>query len=78
MYKILFVDDERSVLEYLPFAIDWKELGITQMYTAASAKEALCIVKKEMPDIAWMWRCQRWMVWSFAGRRRRYIRRLNL
>lgn len=52
MYKILFVDDERSVLEYLPFAIDWKEFEITQMYTEASAKEALSIVRKEIPDIA--------------------------
>ena len=51
MYKILFVDDERSVLEYLPLAIDWKALGITQMYTAENARAALRIVRKEMPDI---------------------------
>lgn len=52
MYKILFVDDERSVLEYLPLAINWESLGITQMYMAEDAKTALRIMKKEMPDIA--------------------------
>ncbi|MDO4339683.1 MAG: response regulator [Eubacteriales bacterium] len=52
MYKILFVDDEKSVLEYLPIAIDWKELGITQIYTANDAKTALRIVREEEPDIA--------------------------
>lgn len=52
MYKILFVDDERSILDYLPLAIDWEQLGITQIYTAACAQDALEIVKKERPDIA--------------------------
>lgn len=52
MYKILFVDDERSILDYLPLAIDWEHLGITQIYTAACAGDALEIVKKESPDIA--------------------------
>lgn len=52
MYKILFVDDERSVLEYLPLAINWESLGITQKYAAEDARTALRIVKKEMPDIA--------------------------
>lgn len=52
MYKILFVDDERNILDYLPLAIDWESLGITQMYTADSARHALRIVKNELPDIA--------------------------
>lgn len=52
MYKILFVDDEMSILEYLPLAIDWELLGITELYTASGAAEALEIVKKETPDIA--------------------------
>lgn len=46
MYKILFVDDERNVLEYLPLAICWEELGITQIFTASDAESALRIVKK--------------------------------
>lgn len=52
MYKILFVDDERNVLEYLPLAIDWEALGIRQIFTASDAESALHIVKKERPDIA--------------------------
>lgn len=52
MYKILFVDDEKSILEYLPLAIDWELLGITQIFTATGAEKALGIVKREKPDIA--------------------------
>lgn len=52
MYKILFVDDEINVLEYLPLAINWKELGITRIFSASDAQSALQIVKKEKPDIA--------------------------
>lgn len=52
MYKILLVDDERNVLEYLPLAIDWEELGITEIFTASDAEGALRTVKRERPDIA--------------------------
>lgn len=52
MYKILFIDDEINVLEYLPLAICWEELGITQIFTASNAEKALHIVRKEQPDIA--------------------------
>lgn len=52
MYKILFIDDEINVLEYLPLAICWEELGITQMFTASDAESALRIVRREKPDIA--------------------------
>lgn len=52
MYKILFIDDEINVLEYLPLAICWEELKITQIFTALDAESALRIVKKERPDIA--------------------------
>lgn len=52
MYKILFVDDEINVLEYLPLAINWKELNITSIFTASDSKNALNIVKRERPDIA--------------------------
>lgn len=51
MYKILFVDDEQSVLEYLPLAIQWDELDITEMHTASDAQSALKIVKEIIPDI---------------------------
>lgn len=52
MYKILFIDDEVNVLEYLPLAIRWEELGITQIFTASDSESALSIVKSEKPDIA--------------------------
>lgn len=52
MYKILFIDDEINVLEYLPLAICWEDLGITQIFTASDAERGLRIVKKERPDIA--------------------------
>lgn len=52
MYKILFIDDEVNVLEYLPLAIRWEELGITQIFTASDSESALRIVKNEKPDIA--------------------------
>ncbi len=51
MYKILFVDDEQSVLDYLPLAISWDELDITELYTASDAQSALEIVKETVPDI---------------------------
>lgn len=51
MYSILFVDDEQSVLDYLPLAIAWEELGITQMYAASSAQSALAIIQENVPDI---------------------------
>lgn len=51
MYKILFVDDEVNVLEYLPLAIRWEEFGITKIFTASDAECALGIVKREKPDI---------------------------
>lgn len=52
MYKILFVDDEINVLEYLPLAINWEEIGITRIFTASDSERALQIVRKENPDIA--------------------------
>lgn len=51
MYKILFVDDEQSVLDYLPLAISWDKLEITELYTASDAQTALKIVKEMIPDV---------------------------
>lgn len=52
MYKILFVDDEQNILQYLPVAIDWQALKITEMRTAGSGREALAIAADFKPDIA--------------------------
>ncbi|XEC94025.1 response regulator [Paenibacillus tarimensis] len=41
--KVLLVDDEEYVLDYLETEIPWESLGITNIYRASSAKEALDI-----------------------------------
>ncbi|MDO4490244.1 MAG: response regulator [Lachnospiraceae bacterium] len=51
MYKILFLDDEKSVVDYLPLALQWETLGITELHTATRAQEGLALVKKHKPDI---------------------------
>lgn len=52
MYKIIFVDDEQNILQYLPIAIDWNSLNIHEMRTASNGKDALKIVEEFRPDIA--------------------------
>lgn len=52
MYKLLLVDDEPSVLDYLPAAIDWESLGVTTIFKASDARSALQSVSENMPDIA--------------------------
>lgn len=51
LIDILLVDDETYVTESLQVTIPWAELGITSVYRAASAKEALHIVENNAIDI---------------------------
>ena len=51
MYKLLIVDDEKMIRMGIKNGIDWAEQGIKQIYTAASAMEALEIIEKEHPQI---------------------------
>lgn len=51
LIDILLVDDETYVTESLEVTIPWAELGITSVYRAASAKEALHIVENNDIDI---------------------------
>lgn len=51
MYKILFIDDEKSVIQYLPMAIDWDKFQITQMKDACNGKEGLEVMREFDPDI---------------------------
>lgn len=51
MYKLLIVDDEKMIRMGIKNGIEWAELGIEEVYTAASAKEALSVVEKEHPQI---------------------------
>lgn len=51
MYKLLIVDDERMIRMGIKNGIDWSRLGIQEVYTAASAMEALAVIEKEQPQI---------------------------
>ena len=51
MYKILIVDDEKMIRMGMKNAIDWKKLGVDDVFTAASGNEALKILKEEGPEI---------------------------
>lgn len=51
MYKALIVDDEQMIRMGIKEGIDWKKLGISETYTAASASEALKIIEENKPEI---------------------------
>lgn len=51
MYKILIVDDERMIRMGIERTIDWEKLGIDEVYTAASAKEAIHLLEEHRPDV---------------------------
>ena len=51
MYKVLIVDDEKMIRMGMKKVIPWEKLGIGEVYTAASAVEALEILEKEKPQI---------------------------
>lgn len=51
MYKILIVDDEKMIRMGIKKSIDWETLKISEVYTAASGKEALRIVETYHPQI---------------------------
>jgi YesN/AraC family two-component response regulator len=49
--KALVVDDERMIRCGIQAIVPWERLGIHGIFTAASGKEALSIVKSQQPDI---------------------------
>lgn len=51
MYKLLIVDDEKMIRMGIKRGIAWEALGISEVFTAASAMEALEIIEKEQPQI---------------------------
>lgn len=51
MIEILLVDDESYVTESLVKTIPWQELGVSQVYQAASPSEALTIMEEQGIDI---------------------------
>ncbi len=51
MYKVLIVDDEKMIRMGIKKVIPWNSLGIEEVFTAASGKEALEILEREKIDI---------------------------
>lgn len=51
MYRIMIVDDEKIIRDGIARVLPWKEMGIGEVYTAASGLEALEIVKKKPVDV---------------------------
>lgn len=51
MYKILIVDDERMIRLGIEKTIQWEKLKIGQVFTAASAQQAINIIRENHPDI---------------------------
>lgn len=49
--KALIVDDEKMIRIGIQKVIRWEEIGIEQVFTAASGKEAYEIVEEEKPEI---------------------------
>jgi len=52
MKKLLIADDERIIREGLYNSIDWRGMGIEQVFLAANGKQALDIIEAEHPDVA--------------------------
>lgn len=51
MYTVLIVDDEKMIRMGMRQAIRWTDLGIGNVFTAGSGKEALEIMELEKPEI---------------------------
>ena len=51
MYQALIVDDEKMIRMGIKRSIPWDSLGIDEVYTAASGKEALNMLEKYKPQV---------------------------
>jgi two-component system response regulator YesN len=51
MLKVLIVDDERIIRAGIRLVVPWENLGVQEVFEAASGKEAMKIVEKEKPDL---------------------------
>lgn len=52
MSTLLIADDERTIREGIASAIDWKSLGVTEVFLAATGKKAFAMIQAQRPDIA--------------------------
>ena len=51
MYRVLIVDDEKMIRMGIRKVIQWEKLGVEQVFTAASVREALQILEEQGPQI---------------------------
>lgn len=51
MYKALIVDDEQMIRMGIKEGLDWKKLGVGEVFTAASAREAIRIIEEKTPEL---------------------------
>lgn len=51
MYRILLIDDEKSIRDYLPKAVPFEQHGFTVVDTASNGREALEKVERVKPDL---------------------------
>lgn len=51
LFHLLLVDDEPHILDGLRYNIDWKELDISEVYTADSTDTALMILENHRVDV---------------------------
>lgn len=51
MYRLLVVDDEKMIRMGIKNGIPWDEIGIEEVFTAASAREALEVINEHHPQI---------------------------
>lgn len=51
MFHLLLVDDEPHILDGLCYNIDWKELNISEVYTAGSTAAALEVLQNHRVDV---------------------------
>ena len=49
--KVLFVDDQKAVVNFLKQQIDWSKLPVKQVYTATCAKEAKLVLMNFPVDL---------------------------
>ena len=49
--KLLIAEDEEQIRLGMQYAIDWKELGFDQVYTAGDGLEALRLCMKHQPEL---------------------------
>lgn len=51
MYRVLIVDDEKMIREGIKKSLDWENLNVDEVFTAASAKEATQVLNTNQIDL---------------------------